>query len=750
MTIRTIRLFANLSAITSSIALGSIALAGNGWADPSSWMISELRVDQPGIDLSEYIEIRGVPGASIDGLTLLVIGDNDAASPPAQNGTIEAVVALTGIVSSNGRFVVAESSFQFGIPNQVAILNFENPDNLTFLLVSNFVGAVGDDVDPNDDGVIDIVLWTAIKSSVAIVSTATPDGVTSDFVYSMNRVGPDGATSPSQVWRCEDSGAWRVGSSDTTAGSDTPGAPNPVCGGTVAIRISEVRIDQPGNDDDEYIEIQGPPGFNMNGYAYVVIGDNNTTGAVDLAGSIESITPLDGAIIPSSGYLLIAKATMLIAVPDFIVGTASMNFENSDNVTHFLVTGFTGLLNDDVDADNNCMLDAVVPWGAIVDSVALTGLDTTCIYSTSIAGPDSPYTTAHAYRCFSDGTWSIGAFNHLAGGDTPGAQNRACGLPPVLECGEVTAGLCTVAHANGYCSDSICCTLICSTQPTCCSVTWDSACVAAAAESCNQGSSASCIKGLVAFNEIRIDETGTDFNEWVELVGAAGTSLNDLTIIVIGDGSAALGSGPIEAIVRLVGHSIPSDEHFAVAESTFAWGTSNIDLVLPGTNPLNFENSDNVTFMLVSGFVGSDAQDLDLNNDGVLDVMPWTSILDSIALIKTTTLPPTGTEWYYGPNTIGPDGAFVPGHIWRCEDTGCWNIGLFDTVAPHDDTPGVANINCGFPCAGDINLDGFVDAQDLSAVLANWNGSGSGDVNGDGTVGGADLSAVLANWGQCI
>jgi len=254
----------------------------------------------------------------------------------------------------------------------------------------------------------------------------------------------------------------------------------------------------------------------------------------------------------------------------------------------------------------------------------------------------------------------------------------------------------------------------------------------------------------VSFSEIRIDQPSTDTDEWVELRGTAGTSMADMTIIVIGDGAATAGSGVIEAIVSLAGQTMPSSGRFAISEATFTQGIANIDLVLPEANPLNFENGDNVTFMLVQGFTGVNAQDCDSNDDGVFDaVVPWTSVLDTIALIKTTTLPPVGTEWYYGPNRIGPDGTFVPGHIWRCEDTGCWNIGLFDIVAAHDDTPGMPNANCGLPCAGDLNLDGAVDAQDLSAVLANWNGSGEGDVNQDGLVDGLDLAAILANWGPC-
>lgn len=738
MFIRTTRRLATLVVSTATLAVASGAFA--------QVTLNEIRVDQPGLDLSEYVELKGTPGASLAGLTLLVIGDNDAAAAPAQNGTIEAVVALAGVIPSSGFFVVAEATFALGVADQVAILNFENPDDLTFLVVSDFVGADGADVDTNDDGTLDVFPWTAIIDSVAFVQTHTPDGTTADFVYSTTHAGPNGSTSPAQAWKCANSASWTVGAADTTLASDSPGAANPTCGSTVAIKISEVRIDQSGNDNDEYFEIQGPPGMSLAGYTYLVIGDNNVVGSVDLAGSIESVTPLDGAVIPADGYLLVAKLTMTIAIPDFIVVATAMNFENSDNVTHMLVANFTGVLNGDVDLDNNCALDAGAPWSAIVDSIALTGLDTTCVYSTEIAGPDATFTTAHAFRCYPDGLVSVGAFDLFAGGDTPGYQNRACGLGPVPECGESITGLCTEAHANPYCADSVCCTLICSTLPLCCSVTWDAACAAAATASCNQTGSASCERATISFSEIRIDQTGEDKDEWVEFVGAPGASFAGLTLIVVGDGAGV--SGVIEAVVNLTTAVMPADGHYSISELTFTQGIANIDSVLPGTNPLNFENSDNVTFMLVANFTGTDAQDLDTNDDGVFNVTPWSAVLDTIALIKTTTLPPTGTEWYYGPNTIGPDGAFVPGHIWRCEATGCWNIGLFDIIAAHDDTPGVANAPCAVPCPGDYNANGIRDGADLATLLSAW-GTPGGDIDGDANTSGSDLATLLSGWGAC-
>ena len=703
--------------------------------------LNEIRVDQPGVDLNEWIELAAAPGTNLAGRFIVVIGDNDAAAPPTQNGTIEAVVALEGTVGASGFFVFAEASFSIGAADQIAVLNLENQDNLTVLVVTGFTGSDGMDLDTNDDGIIDVTPWTGIDSSLAILATSNPDGWTSDFVYAATSVGPDAGTSPSQAWKCGDGPGWRIGNPDPFAGSDTPGVGNPACGSAAAIRLSEIRIDMPGNDSDEYIEIQGTPGTDLSSYTYIVIGDDDSVATPDVAGELECVVPLTGMVITASGFLVIAEATYTLSVPDVVLtGSNPLNFENSDNVTHMIVQGFTGLQGGDTDADNNCVIDEPAPWVSVIDAVSIVGLDTTCTYAT-VVGPDTVYTPGMVYRCFPDGNWEVGGYDQHAGSDTPGAQNRSCNSGPVLECGEATAGLCTQAHANPYCSDSTCCALICATNPTCCTVTWDSACVAAAVAQCNQTGSSSCERGVVSFSEIRIDQPGTDTDEWFELIGAPGTSLADLTVIVIGDGTSTTLSGVIEAVVSLAGQVIPADGHFAVSETTFTQGVANIDLVLAGANPLNFENSDNVTFMIVRGFTGTDGQDLDADNNGTLDLTPWTEVVDTIALINTTTIPPTGTEWFYGPNTIGPDGTYVPGHIWRCENTGCWNIGPFDIVAAHDDTPGVANHTCAVPCAGDLDSSGNVDGVDLTAVLAAWGTPDLvADINADGTVDGLDLT----------
>lgn len=728
-----------------TVAIAALALSS---AASAQVQFNEIRVGQPGIDSQEYVELKAAAGTSLAGLAIVVIGDAEGQTPPAQNGVIEAIVPLSGSVGPAGLFVVAEQTFTLALADLVAPLNFEDPDNVTFLLVSGFTGNDGQGLDFNLDGVLDVTPWSSIVDSVALVSTATPDGITSEFVYSSERVGPDGAASPSYVRRCSNTNAWQVGAADLTVAGDTPGAANPACGSSGGtVRISEVRVDMPNADDNEYFELQGPPGTSLNGYTYIVLGD--TTDPLNV-GVIETVVALDGAVIPASGYLLVAEPTFTLATPDLVTLPNQLNFENSDNVTHILVRGFTGALDQDLHTGTACTLDAT-PWSSVEDAIALKGPDQTCIFTDAYAGPDGTFTVAHAYRCDPAGTWTIGAFDPAIGGDTPGAANRACSAGPPVECGDAVTGPCDQARTTPFCSSQVCCTSVCALDSTCCTLAWDADCVALAAVQCAAGTS-SCDRGQYFINELRLDMTGSDLREFVEIGGTAGSTL-DVTLVVIGDGTG--GSGWVERVRPLSGVVMPADGTLLVGNPAVTpdvgngAGTGGSDVTQDW-----FENSDNLTFLLVRGWTGAVGTDLDTNDDGTLDSTPWTAIVDSVAAIETTAAPPAaGDEWVYSPNRVGPDGAFVPGHIWRCRDTGCWNIGLFDPAANQaagNETPGTDNVACGSPCLADINGDDTVGGLDLTALLAAWGGSDpAADIDNDGTVGGLDLTALLAAWGPC-
>jgi len=192
----------------------------------------------------------------------------------------------------------------------------------------------------------------------------------------------------------------------------------------------------------------------------------------------------------------------------------------------------------------------------------------------------------------------------------------------------------------------------------------------------------------VSINEIRIDQPLDNYDEYFELAGAPGESLSDLTYLVIGDsgGSGPIYSGVIETVVSLSGLSIPADGYFLAAEATFG-----LNGIVDLTTSFNFENSDNVSHFLVKDFTGTLGDDLDTDNDGTLDVMPWSQVTDSIALVETMSLPLVMQEWWYGP-TVGPDGSNVPPHVYRVPNaTGAWQMGILDPSGPAD-TPGTANL----------------------------------------------------------
>lgn len=786
--------------------------------EPAPIVISEVRIDQTGDDNDEYFELSGQPGASLDDLTYIVIGDGAAA---AGSGVVETAVPLTGFsINASGLFLVAEDGNTFGaIADLITaggqggnLLNFENSDNVTHLLVRGFTGSNGLDLDTDNDGVLDLTPWTEVVDSVALVETlqgpGNPPAVGNEWYYTDTIVGPDGTFVPGHAFRCQPNGAWQIGVFDPAAptASDTPGSANVGCeacgvigsgncfvahagagcqdesccnavcaidpnccsngwdaacatlansaclvpGAPPAIVISEVRIDEPGIDANEYVELRGNPGTSLNGVAYVVIGRSPT----DAAGIVESITKLDGSTITASGYFVFAKSTFNIGVANLVVPSSSLSLGSDSSKTHLLVWNVKALRGEDLDAGNDCTLDDSQALAvSVIDQVVFKGPDDTqCIYGAPSVGPDcNGFPPAHIFRCLRTDVWTLGAFASFQN-DTPGADNVSCDAELPTACGDACAGDCLTAHGGRSCSNATCCEVVCSLAPDCCDIGWDANCVdiAESLTACSAAASA------IVINEIRIDEPGTDNSEYFELAGAPGLSLDGLTYLVIGDGTTAGSSGVIEVAIPLSGFVLNGGGTFVAAEPTFAL-TGTPDLVVPGANGINFENSDNVTHLLVRDFTGALADDLDTDNDGVLDVLPWTAVLDSIALVNTAQPAPTGTnEWWYGAR-LGPDGGTTPGHAFRCWPTGLWQIGVFDPFTGGQDTPNAVNPTCAgyVACTPGPDRDGSgcVNGADITVVLGNWdptgalgNGFGDGDANCDGIVNGADLTIVLGNW----
>ncbi len=185
----------------------------------------------------------------------------------------------------------------------------------------------------------------------------------------------------------------------------------------------------------------------------------------------------------------------------------------------------------------------------------------------------------------------------------------------------------------------------------------------------------------VRINELRTGLVGTiGVQEYVELAGPPGTSLDGLSYLVIGDSPEGR-SGVVEHVTTGgAGTTLPDDGLFVIGEGLRP-GLSDVEALL------NFEDHDNVTHLLVRGFTGTNGDDLDLDDDGTLDVTPWAEVLDAVGLEESTTI---GDPVYAG-QLGGPVVSLVtPGHAWRDGETSEWRTG-YEGQTFAEDTPGAAN-----------------------------------------------------------
>lgn len=227
-----------------------------------------------------------------------------------------------------------------------------------------------------------------------------------------------------------------------------------------AVQINEIRVDEPGSDVNEYFELQGEPGESLDGLTYLVIGDHSNFGNPDddapfyASGTIEFAFDLTGFSIPDDGFFLIAESGItLVDVADVDFTVSDLIFENNENVTHLLVRDYTGPIVEkdsdqwgdsavDLDANDDGVVDANLPWSEIVDGVGFIRYPNETRspeqdpdYSVSLGvpgvGPDRVFAPGHLFRNGFTGDWEIGLYSLVGGNnvDTPSAMNSRA---PVL------------------------------------------------------------------------------------------------------------------------------------------------------------------------------------------------------------------------------------------------------------------------------------------------------------------------------
>ena len=113
--------------------------------------------------------------------------------------------------------------------------------------------------------------------------------------------------------------------------------------------INEFVNNHTGTDTDEFVEIFGAPNTDLSALTIVEIeGDGGGAGLID--GATFAVGTTDGS--------------------GFWTTPFNNNIQENGTLTFLLVTGYTGVLNNDIDVNNDGIIDATF-WTSIIDSVGV-------------------------------------------------------------------------------------------------------------------------------------------------------------------------------------------------------------------------------------------------------------------------------------------------------------------------------------------------------------------------------------------
>lgn len=182
-------------------------------------------------------------------------------------------------------------------------------------------------------------------------------------------------------------------------------------------------------------------------------------------------------------------------------------------------------------------------------------------------------------------------------------------------------------------------------------------------------------RASIMINEVLLEPSGPNVGQqFFELRGTPNQSLSDISLVVlIGE---ANGLGIVDQVFDLSAFNLGSNGLFLWRDTAAVLSPAPDPDTTVGTTtlplgPPAFLANLSQTFLLVSGFSASPNDDLDNNDDGTLDSMPWDSVVDAIGLRENDGTP--ANEFAFG-DQLGfedfPVTGFDPDAIFRdCDGT---------------------------------------------------------------------------------
>lgn len=212
--------------------------------------------------------------------------------------------------------------------------------------------------------------------------------------------------------------------------------------------LNEIYLSHTGDDDQEFIELVGPPGFSLQGWMVLVVEGEGAA-----AGTLDRAWDLTGLVVPSSSFFVLGDTAVVPKELDI----GSSNVLENGTETFYLVqaadpSAILALLGTDV--STGPFTTRIPSLSSVEDALGVIdadwpALDTVFDFPT-IVGPDGSSFPAGVYRGGDfPAPWcstSFLDFDDVANADqprTPGASNGAC-IPagaPVLFGGSLHTAL---------------------------------------------------------------------------------------------------------------------------------------------------------------------------------------------------------------------------------------------------------------------------------------------------------------------
>jgi uncharacterized protein len=335
----------NASSSDDGLAVDDFSLRPNAEIVLSTPLINEFVFNHVGTDTHEYVEIYGDSNSDYSAFTILQIEGDGLGT-----GVIDSIQTV-GTTNANGFWVT-------GFLSNV----FEN-GTVTLLLVEDFSGTVGLDLDDDNDGVLNATPWARVVDDVAVTDGGAGDKVYASTVlapgFSGNPFTPGSASRILNGVDTDSAGDWIINDFDGAGlpgfvgtimrgeAVNTPGRANVVASGSTTLVINEIDYDQPSTDTAEFIEIKNVSGTAINLSGYEIILVNGTGGGATVYETI----PFPNVSLDENSYYVVCGNAATVDNCDLDVSPDTNLIQNGAPDAVALV--FNGEIVDTVSYEGN-------------------------------------------------------------------------------------------------------------------------------------------------------------------------------------------------------------------------------------------------------------------------------------------------------------------------------------------------------------------------------------------------------------